>query len=314
MNPASPAIPSQFHQILTDGGMGDLVCGLVAVDYNIRNYPQVHFHVWVPDYLYEFSKHVLTPGASIRPFSKAKSKFRHDIEGMTMEWCTNHTCIRTHAVDYGFHMLSDRHVYDLNEKNYLQIKPEKIDVSRFDLPKNYVVLSATSIEPVRTMPTETANAIIDFVIEKGYAPIFLGKEKSDCGFKDFAIKATPININFNKGINLINKTDMLESAKIIHEAKAFVGMDGGLAHVAGCTDTNIICGYTASNPNHVAPIRRGSQCYKFMPVEPELSLKNRYYQTYSSFKKGNFQRFEGWEEVVASMTGDKFIKALEIIL
>lgn len=303
----------QWHQILTDGGMGDLVCCLVAVDWNIRNHKHVQFQVWTPDYMHEFAKHLLTPGAIIRPFSKAKAKFNHSILGMTTEWCTTHTAIRTHAVDYGFHMLSDRHVYDLNEKNYLQIRPEKIEIRQFKLPKKYVVISATSVEPVRTMPIDTANSVIDYVIQKGYIPVFLGKEKSDCGFKDFAIKAKTISINYGNGRNLVNETNMLESAKIIHEAQAFVGMDGGLAHIAGCTDTNIICGYTASSPTHVAPIRKGTQKYKFYPVEPD-EHPNKYYQTFSSFKKGNFQKFEGWEEVVGSMTAKKFINELEKVL
>lgn len=304
----------QFHNIVTDGGAGDLICCLVAVDYNIRTFKEVQFQVWVPDYLLDFAKHVLSPGGVIRPFSKAKAKFNNQIEGMSTEWCTTHTCIRTHPVDYGFHMLSDRHEYDMSKKNYLQIEPEKIDIKRFKLPSKYIVLSATGVEPVRTMPIETANAIISWALDKEITPVFLGKELSDCGFKDFKIKADVIPLNYSKGLNLINKTSMLESAKIIHESIAYVGMDGGLTHVAGCTDAYIICGYTASNPNHVAPIRMGSQTYKFIPIEPDEDIPNRYYQTYSSFKKGNFQKFEGWEKVKESMTPEKFMSALERIL
>lgn len=310
-----PMSETDFHNILTDGGMGDLICGLVAIDYNIRNHPNIHFHVWVPDYLLDFAKHVLSPGSTVRPFSKAKAKFRHDIDGFTTEWCTNHTAIRTHPVDYGFHMLCDRHEYDLNQKNYLKIKPDKIPLgSRLNLPQKYVVLAATGVEPVRTMPVETANTLIDYIKSKGYEIVFLGKESSDCGIGNHAIKANPIPLNYDKGINLLNKTSLLESAKIINNAKAVVGMDGGMIHLAGCTDTHIVCGYTASNPNHVAPIRHGSQTYKFNAVEPDLDIPNRYYQTYSSFKKGNFQRFEGWQKVVSSMTPEKFIKVLETIL
>lgn len=303
----------RWHQILTDGGMGDLVCELVAVDWNIRHYPEIEFQVWVPDYLLDFSKHTLTKGSVIRPFSKAKDKFDHKVMGMTSEWCTNHTCIRTHPVDYGFHMLSDRHVYDMKQKNYLQIRPSEINCPK-DLPKDYVVISATSVEPVRTMPLKTANDIIDFCLFKNCTPVFLGSESAKCGFKDLEIKAKPLEINLHKGLNLINMTSLLESAKIISGAKAYVGMDGGLTHVAGCTDVFIVCGYTVSDPIHIAPIRHGSQTHKFKAIEPDIFIKNRYFQTWSSFKKGNFQRFDGWEQVRDSMTSDKFIKALGEIL
>ncbi len=233
---------------------------------------------------------------------------------MSTAWVTDHTAIRTHPVDYGFHMLSDRHEYDLNNKNYLQIHPEFINISKFDLPEKYVVISATGVEPVRTLPVDTANKIIDYVLDKGYTPVFLGKQESDCGVGGLKIKADVIPLNHHKGVNLINLTSLLESAKMIHEAKVYVGMDGGLTHVAGCTNVDIICGFTASNPNHVAPIRNGSQSYKFTAIEPDSGIRNRYYQTYSGFKKGNFQRFEGWELVKQSMTPEKFITALEKIL
>lgn len=301
----------QCHQILTDGGLGDLVACLVAVNYNITYCKDIKFHVWVPDYLFWFAKHLLPKSTSIRPFSKAKEEFNPKLEGRTTEWCTDHTAIRTHPVDYGFHMLADRHVYSLKEKNYLQIKPEFIDISKFNLPEKYVVLAATGVEPVRTMPVDTANSIIGWLLDKNYTPVFLGKEDSNCGIGDHAIRANPIPLNYDKGINLINCTTLLESAKIIHQSKSYVGMDGGLTHVAGCTDAEIICGYTASNPNHVAPIRNGSQSYRFQAVEPDMGICNRYFQTYSGFKKGNFQKFENWEEVKASMTPDKFIIALE---
>jgi len=304
--------PKEFQQILTDGGVGDLICELVAVDWNIRNHPSVHFHVWVPDYLLSFAKHVLSPGATVRPFSKAKSKFRSDIEGMTTEWCTNHTAMRTHPVDYGFHMLSDRHIYDLNQKNYLQIIPQK---PKTKLPQRYVTIAATAAEPVKAMPVETLNAIIDYVVGKGYTPVFLGREESHTGLKDFKVKSRPIPIDYSKGINLINKTDLLEAAQIISGSQCFIGMDGGLTHLAGCTNTNIVAGYTLVDPIHVAPIRFGTQNYRFYPVEPSHDIANRYYQTWNSgFKKGDFRVFPGWEKVVADMTPEKFIKKLEGIL
>lgn len=305
----------QWHQIVTDGGMGDLIGELVAVDFNIRNHTHVQFQVWVPDYLYDFACHVLPKESTIRPFSKAKAKFKHNIKGVTTEWCTNHTCMRTHPVDYGFHMLSDRHIYDLNKKNYLQINPDKIDIKRHKLPDKYVVIVAAATEPVKEMPAQTANEISDYVIQKGFVPVYIGKEKSEAGFKDFAIKAKTIQLDYSKGINLLNKTNMLEAAKIIHGSKVMIGIDGGLIHLAGCTDAEIVAGYTLVDPIHVAPIRKGSQSYKFHAIEPDLGIKNRYYQTNRMFTENEDMRvFPGWQDVIANMTSDKFIEVLDKIL
>ncbi len=302
----------EFNQILTDGGAGDLICELVAVDYNIKHSPEVHFSVWVPDYLVDFAKHVLPPMTRVKAFSEATFDF--GIHGLSTAWKCNHTPMRTHPVDYGFHMLSDRHVYNLNHKNYLQIKPEQIDHG-FILPEKYVCIVTTAAEPVKEMPIETINALSDYVISKGYLPVFLGKEEAKAGFKDMAIRAKKLAVDYSKGMDLTNKTDLLRAAKVIHGAKAIIGMDGGLIHLAGCTDTFIVAGYTLVDPIHVAPIRCGSQSYKFRPVEPDPEIPHRYYQTHhSGFKRGDFRRFSGWTKVVASMTPDKFIKHLEPIL
>jgi len=302
----------QFNLVLTDGGMGDLICKLVSVDWCLKSFPNIYFYVWIPDYLVDFANHVVRPGnRTINPFSK-REKFKKTLQGHTTEWNTSHTAIRTHPVDYGFHMLADRHIYDLNEKNYLSIRPQEITVP-FRLPEKYVVFQCTGVEPVRTMPASTANELIAYVREKGYQVVFLGKEKNICGFKNFSVESKPIEIDYTRGINLLNLTDVLQSAAIIAGACAYIGMDSGLTHLAGCTDTPIICGYTASHPSHIAPIRHGSQSYKFCAILPDPH-PNAFYQTHSSFKKGNFQRFDGWQTVVNSITPDKFIKELEKIL
>lgn len=306
----------RFHQILTDGGAGDLIAEMVAVDYNIRKHPDITFYVWVPDYLLSLAKHLLPKGSIVRPFSKAKEKFDHEVLGTTTEWCGNHTPMRTHPVDYGFHMLSDRHIYDLNEKNYLQIRPEELDWTI--LPAKYVCVLGTAAEPVKAFPKETLEQISEWLMRNGYTPVFLGKEENDCGFNNMKTNAFKIlshEYYSYHGINLINKTSLLEAAAIIARSECIIGMDSGLIHLAGCTDTQIIAGYTLVDPIHVAPIRKGSQTYKYTAIEPDVLVKNRYYQTYySGFQKGDFRKFPNWENVVASMTSEKFIKAMEEVL
>lgn len=300
--------------LIADGGAGDLICSLVATHYNITHYPNVQFLVWVPDYLLSLTKHLLPKGISIRNFTDAKTKYNASLPGVSTKWSSFHTPMRTHPVDYGFHMLSDRHVYNLNEKNYLSIRPEEINLFKYHLPEKYVVLCAAAAEKVKEMPVDTMNQLIDYVIEKGYVPVFLGRTKSETGVKNLNIVAKPLEINYNKGINLLDKTDLLEAAGIMNNAKCVIGMDGGLIHVAGCTNTNIVSAYTIASPEHLAPIRNGSQSYKFWAVEPDNVL-NKYYQTNNNFNYGqDYRKFPGWEKVVETITAEKFINILENIL
>ncbi len=259
--------------------------------------------------------HVLPPKTSVMPFSSAGSDFNPAGEGRTTQWFEHgHTPMRTHPVDYGFHMLVDKHVSNMDEKNYLKVKPKEINVKKFDLPEKYVCIASTAAEPVKALPPMVLNEIVDYVIQKGFIPVFLGKEESDCGFKDFKVRSKIIPIDYSKGVNLINKTNLLEAARVISGASMYIGMDSGLTHLAGFTDTFIIAGYSLVSPEHVAPIRKASQAYKFLAVEPDVNVPNRYFQTENSFYQGDYRIFPGWEAVVNSLTADKFIKNIDVVL
>lgn len=292
--------------ILTDGGMGDLVCQLVAVNYLINNNPKIKFEVWLPDYLHKFALHVLPSKSQVFPFSKANKHFKPDLNGRTTQWFEHgHTPMRTHPIDYGFHMLADRHIYNEAEKAYLKIRPKSINLKAFNLPKKYVALQVCYAEPVKTMKQETLAAIIHFIISRGYTPVFIGKTESTTGFKDMSVKAMPLKYDKSVGIDLVDKCDLLQSAAVIAGAAYFVGMDSGLVHLAGFTNTPIIAGYTLVDPIHAMPFT--SRVY---PIEPPLDTPNRYFQTKQSFYDGDYRTFPGWEDVKDSLSTDEFIAAL----
>lgn len=301
--------------LISDGGMGDLLCSLVAVNYNVKNYLDIQFLVWVPDYMLDIAKHLLK-GTSVRSYTQAKTKYNNTLSGITTAWNRSfHTPMRTHPVDYGFHVLTDKHIYNLNEKNYLQIRLNEIKLTKFQLPEKYVVLIASAAERVKEMPVNTMNELIDYVVSKGYIPVFLGKTIAETGVEGMKIKANEIDADYSKGINFLNKTNLLEASGIMSKAKAVIGMDGGLIHLAGSTDTYIVASYTLASPVHLAPIRNGSQTYKYFAIEPDLDVPNRYYQTNTNFNYDEDLRyFPGWKNVVKNITSDKFIKVLDNIL
>ena len=267
----------------------------------------------MPDYLRAFAQHVLPNYANVIAFSQAKDGFPSNVEGLSTAWNQIHTPMRTHPVDYAFHVLADRHEYRIENKNYLKIRPYEINIKRFKLPNKYACICTTASEPCKALPPEVLNQIADFVIQKGYTPVFLGKQEAKAGYKDFAVRAKVIDIDYSKGVNLVDKTSMLEAAKVIHYSAAFVGMDSGLVHLAGCTNSSIIAGYSLVDPIHVAPIRSGSQTWRFTPIEPDDNIPHRYHQTYTNFKKGDYREFP-YAPVIGSLSIDKWTKALENVL
>jgi ADP-heptose:LPS heptosyltransferase len=301
--------------LMSDVGMGDLIASLVAINYNITNYRYINFLIWTPDYLLEFVKHLLPDGTVVRNFTDAKKKYNDKLPGISTRWNHIVTPMRQHPVDYGFSVLTDKTITDLTLKNYLQIAPDKIDVSRFNLPPQYVVIGSSSVEKVKEMPSQTINNISDYLNSKGFTPVYVGKSNAASGVAGVKLKAKIIDADYSKGIDLLDKTSALELTKVISDAKAIVCMDGGILHVAGCTQTPIVAGYTFIDPSHNLPIRNnliGWNCYTVVPE----NLGCRFCQTNMNFMYGRDMRDCFYDDYacVSQMTSDKFINHLEKIL
>jgi ADP-heptose:LPS heptosyltransferase len=101
------------------------------------------------------------------------------------------------------------------------------------------------------MPSYAFNGLVDYTISKGITPVFIGK-------RDFALKGKENNyfanvgeeMDFSKGIDFREKTTLLQAVEIIKGAKFILGIDNGLLHFAGCTETPIIFGHTITEVKH----------------------------------------------------------------
>lgn len=226
----------------------------------------------------DFAKLCL-PTMSVRNYTEAKTKYDGGKPGITTQWRGQHTPMRTHPVYYSFHQMADCHP-TINQMNYLKPDLTKVKIDRFNLPEQYVVLQGAYTEIVKTMPATTFNTLKQYFLDSGLKVVCLGKTVNYTGYADIASKAkVDVNYDFNGTINLIDKTQLTESAKIIAGAKLFVGMDGGLVHLAGHTDVPIVAGFTFASPEHLMPIRNNEIGYKTYPIVPSEKLGCRFCQT-----------------------------------
>ncbi len=304
----------QHINILLSGmGMGDLIACLVAVNFNIINYPWIKFHIWCPDYMLDLTKHLLPKNSIVRNFTQAKTKYNNKLQGVSTRW--NHICTpsRTHPVNYGFTVLTDKEIQDNNQKNYLQIRPEEIKITH-KLPQNYIVICSSAAEKVKELPAETINGISDYIIKKGYIPVYVGKSISETGIDNVKIKAKLIAADYSKGINLIDKTGLLELAAIMSNASVVVSADGGLVHLAGTTSTPIIAAYTFINPEHNMPIYKGIIGGNTFEIVPE-NLGCAFCQTNMNFVRHDTRNCIYDDYLcIKQMSASRFIEKLELIL
>lgn len=269
-----PKIKTTMNCLVGEAGIGDLLASLPAINYIVTKLPWVNLLIWCPDFLVPFFKHVLPKDAIVRGFTEAKTKYDPTKYGITTKWEVNGvrrtTPMRTHPVIYSYQVLCD-YMPTTEEMSYLKIRPDEIDISKFNLPEKYVVLPAASTEPVKTIPKETMDKLSDYIIFKGYTPVFLGKTENSTGYEDMNYHAEVQDYDFSKGIDLMNQTSVLESAAIVANAKLFIGIDSGLAHLTGFTDTPAVVYYSFVKASQQVPTRDGIFGKNWYAIESNLS-------------------------------------------
>lgn len=307
--------PKQNINFLLDsGGLGDHICNLVAMRYIKDHFPWITPYLYVPDYFLDFARNLI-PDMIIRPFSKGEKLFNKTWPGRQTAM-KGHDNLSTHLVDYGFHSLANRQV-PIEDKNYLKLNLDKIKIDKFNLPKDYVVITTGFTAPIREFKAEKVNAIVRYLNDKQVTPVFLGSHQAFTGYKDAKIEGKfNEEIDYSKGMNLVNKTNLLEAGKIIAGSKAIVGVDNGLLHVAGCTDVPIIGGYTSVAPEIRLPYRKNELGWNCFAVEPPDSEIEKYCQSKWDFVYDHDYR-ESYlknDNLINSLPVAKFIEYLEKIL
>lgn len=315
--PYSPIVPEKkdVNCILMNGGIGDHVGGsLVAIDYILKTYPWINLLIWAPDFLVDFAKNVL-PNANIRSFTSMALEYDPNITTVTTRWDGRHSAMKTHVVDYAFHVLCDE-TPGVDQRNSLKVNLGSIDIGKFNLPDKYVVFATGHTAEVRQFSPPIVNTLITYVKSKGYKPVFLGQTSTSTGGKHVIKGNFNSQVKYDKGLNLVDKTNLLEAAKIMSGAKVMLGVDCGLMHVAACTDVPIVGGYTTVTPELRMPTRNGIEGYKWYSVVPDENLGCRFCQVKTNFLYGHDYTKCLYKDnlCVSQLRAEKFIAHLEKIL
>lgn len=309
-----------INLMLLDGGVGDHIASLVAVDYIIKNYPWITPLVWMPDFLVDFATNVLKEDTFIKGFSQMRSQYDPSRITKTTKWDGIISPMKIHCLDYAFLKLCDENP-SIEHKNYLQVNFADLNSQVFDLPEKYIVCTTGFTADVREWPASEINKTATYIKSKGYEVVFLGQTQTKTGvshiiqgnFKDK-------EIDFNVGINLIDKTSLLEAAFIMNHAKAVLGVDNGLLHLAGCTQVPIIGGFTTVTPEIRIPVRHGVLGWNYYFVVPDQALECKFCQQKTNFlyghdyKKCIFKEKDKKNLCTTQMTSDKFIYQFDRII
>lgn len=206
--------------------------------------------------------------------------------------------------------LCDR-IIPLEELNYVPLKP--VDVSHFNVDfTNSVILITTYRDDTRIWHAEYILEVARWLKSNNITPIFVGKTDQNFQLKDKIVVAKsslPDNID-DFGVDLRNKTTIPELASIMALSKAVCGVDSGPIHLAGTTETPIICGYTSVAPEHRIPTRKVGKTYTITANIECIGCESRWSASFWNFEKCFF----GHANCCKFLTADKYIKILSNIL
>ncbi len=300
----------------TEGGLGDCIARTPAITWLARNNPQITFHHWVPDYYLELAEHFATPypNLRVRSISEFATTGNPDLGAVQSKTDDRHTSLRSHMTDHAFHTYANTDQVLPRDKDYPRLRPNELPPS--GLVKPYVVITTGVTAAVRGWPAQAINEVAQFIQGGGRDVVWLGKTSNDMG------QGTRIKAKFNKevdyeiGLDFRNRTGLLQTARILAEAVAVVGVDNGLLHLAGCSDVPIVAGFTTVDPLTRLPYRDGKLGYNCYTVAPDPELGCRYCQTRMQFVydfdfRGCFYKDT---KCVGQMTGQKFIRELKTVL
>lgn len=272
-------LPSEFHRpgslvsnfkinvLLGNGGMGDLICYLQPLKYIEIHWRHLEKTLYTFPYFVETARAYLDNSWTIVPTREdGQLVVPTSIPLLLPDVSGRVNLAGAHQLDFGFLMYLNM----LPPEEWNQY-PRAGNFAGFGSVVNkaagigkYIVLTPGARVGVRKIPTHIFNGIIDHVKSTGRTPVLIGKRsinKTDSGYDT----GFDPDYNYKECFDLTDQTEILEAMKVMDGADAVVGLDNGLLHVAGCTDTPIVFGYTVAAPEHRRPRRPSGRVYDVTP-------------------------------------------------
>jgi hypothetical protein len=295
------------------GGVGDYIHWSTAIRFAIEKLDYIEglivtpeyfsdlAHLWFDSYAPRFKIHVSNVAFGELPEIK-----EYMIKSPTM-W-DNVDSLGHSLMQLGFSYYLNMDYIPQGWNRLPEIKGDEANISKFNLPSSYAVVTVASTATVRTLPPKTINEISRHLVSIGVTPVFLGRSQLNHDYK----ATTSEEIDFSLGLDLIEKTTLREAACILAKSKVVVGLDNGLLHLAMCSDVPVIIAFTTVEPRHRLAPRKGKTAY----IVPPEELKCRFCQSRMRFlNQHDFRNCFYKDNLCCEMLpSDTFIKTINAML
>jgi ADP-heptose:LPS heptosyltransferase len=264
--------------IYNAGGLGDWINWTTAIRYAIEVHPHLEGYVITRPHFAELADLWL---GSYAPRFEVRTETVHDY--FDLDYIQDLRVLipdqRQYANTCGVNIFKLGFIYyNQTEKipdgwNVLPyISGDEVDLSAFSLPKNYAVITPYATADNKRLEADALNQLSAWLPSVGITPVFLGKSEVTTDHRG----APPRTLNRNLGLDLTEKTSLVEAACIMANARFVLGADNGLLHLAACSKVPVIAAFTTVEPRMTVPPRRRDA--KTLILTPPDSLKCRFCQ------------------------------------
>lgn len=236
---------------LSQGGLGDYICQMPVFEFLAEQHIHIHGRIFCNAPFDAVANHIMKKYEhwTVHQTKEAQKIMKQG------EMMFDPSTYRKYVSACGSHLMDAGFMYYANQQRAVDgysRMPNMTGLKHpYDLPEKYIVLTPGATAKARTMPAKAFNELVNFVIEIGMTPVFLGKKDfaHNGPNSDYFARIDP-EYDFSKGVDLTEKTSLLEAVAIIEKSQCVVGLDNGLLHFAGCTETPIVFGHTVASVDH----------------------------------------------------------------
>jgi hypothetical protein len=274
--------------IFLNGGMGDYITWLQPIRWLASEATWIKGTLVAPNYLQELAKYFLrdAPEWTVTNYEAIK-----DQNAMNSRPYRGPVVLQQESLNAtGAHLLTCGWVYFTNKEkappgwdSYPQLNQTDLDNVPMDgvfegknplQPGRYAVVTTGVTTSSRKIPGAHWNHVIDHIVAQGLQPVFLGKDVVETGNARNIHTQFNTDIKYSAGLDLRNKTSLMQAASIMSRAAFVIGHDNGLLHLAGCTEVPIIFGYNLASPEHREPRRPKGRTYNVTLTNEELACNH----------------------------------------
>lgn len=312
--------PIAVNYIFSKRGLGDDICAIRVADRITEKWPHVEPILWLPDHAVPLAERLLlhNDAVGIRPWSKMDTDLNksYPTKNFEKQHLNSH---RVPLMAHNYLWMADYFPATKEDWNYPVIDLKGCDYNG-DLPASYAVIIVTHNTPLKEFHRSHIEVIINYLASINMTAVLLGKTEdklSEGRTHKYGTNIQPEE-KIKGAINLVDKTSLIEAASIMSRAKVVIGIDGGLIHLAACTRTTIVSGFSIVKPSHFTPTRRGISGWRYHSVSPSDKLACRFCHSNVNFvdydQEIQKECLYGDRLCLDQLTGDKFVKQLRRIL